>query len=84
MNNKLLEKYSKQNKELVHQISTIFEKAINIIQAKNSEIKSRKTLNSKIIEQKNMKEVFLNKIAVYGVFLILKDIAKKMILIIMI
>ena len=57
MNNKLLEKYSKQNKELVHQISTIFEKAINIIQAKNSEIKSRKTLNSKIIEQKKIEDI---------------------------
>ena len=57
MNNKLLEKYSKQNKELVHQISTIFEKAINIIQAKNGELKSRKTLNSKIIEKKKIEDI---------------------------
>ena len=59
-NNSLLVKYTNQNKELYHQISYIVEKAINIIQAKNSEIKSQNLIKSKRKEQKKVEEDFLN------------------------
>ena len=56
MNNMLIVKYSKLNKKFANQISSIVEKAINIIQKRNGEIKTRKVLNSKKIEQKKIEE----------------------------
>ena len=69
MNNMLLVKYTKQNKELANQISYIFDKAINIIQKRNGEIKNRKIVNSKKIEQKKIEDREYNS----NILNILKD-----------
>ena len=60
MNNSLLVKYTTQNKDLINQISYIVEKAIDIIQTKNSEIKIQNLIKSKRKEQKKVEEDFLN------------------------
>ena len=61
INNSLLLNYSLQSKEIVHKINLIFEKAINLIQAQNNQIRGNNTLNLKRKEHKKFDLLINNK-----------------------